>query len=204
MGYSFKQSFPLDWTAPPVDTLFLLSFSYLCKYNKTWKKSQNTGVQKKECAGLDRLNPLKSFFLSVPNGIFPRYRFRSCPVSPVFSVHHGQKRSTFTKTLQQPPFPWLLPQALGDSVKTGQREPMGLWVALSASAWDTVHTYGLRKTASNNKLKSPYGSWAEGDLEGDGMVHKVNINPIQSLSINEPWKLNNNGIYNCAISCNLI
>ena len=48
-----------------------------------------------------------------------------------------------TKTLQQPPFPWLLPQALGDSVKTGQREPMGLWVALSASVRDTVHTYRL-------------------------------------------------------------
>ena len=31
----------------------------------------------------------------------------------------------------------------GDSVKTGQREPMGLWVALSASVRDTVHTYRL-------------------------------------------------------------
>ena len=152
------------------------------------KEKSKHRCTKKECAGLDRLNPLKSFFLSVPDGNFPRYRSRSCPVSPVFSVHHGQKQDTLPKpkTLQQPPFPWLLPKALGDSVKTGQREPMGLWVALSASAGDTVHTYRLRKTASNNKLKSPYGSRAEGDLEGDGMVHKVKINPIQSLSINEP------------------
>lgn len=127
MGYSFKQSFPLDWTAPPVDTLFLLSFSYLCKYNKTWKKSQNTGVQKKECAGLDRLNPLKSFFLSVPNGIFPRFCSRSCPVSPVFSVPHGQKQGTLPepKVFQQPPFPWLLPQALGTALRQGEGNPWG-------------------------------------------------------------------------------
>ena len=109
---------------------------------------------KKECAGLDRLNPLKSFFLSVLDGNFPRFCSRSYLESWVFSVPHGQKQDTLSelsaptllsqpKTFQQPPFPWLLPQALGDSVKTGQREPMGLWVALSASVRDTVHTYRL-------------------------------------------------------------
>ena len=100
---------------------------------------------KKECAGLGRLNPLKSFFLSVPDGNFPRFCSRSYLESPVFSVPHGQNQGTLSqpKTLQQPPFPWLLPKALGDSVKTGQREPMGLWVALSASVRDTVHTYRL-------------------------------------------------------------
>lgn len=118
------------------------------------KEKSKHRCTKKECAGLDRLNPLKSFFLSVPNGIFLRYRSRSCLESPVFSVHHGHNQGTLPelsaptllsqpKTLQQPPFPWLLPQALGDSVKTGQREPMGLWVALSASVRDTVHTYRL-------------------------------------------------------------
>ena len=118
------------------------------------KEKSKHRCTKKECAGLDRLNPLKSFFLSVPNGIFPRYRSGSCLESPVFSVHYGQKQGTLPelsaptllsqpKTLQQSPFPWLLPQALGDSVKTGQREPMGLWVALSASVRDTVHTYRL-------------------------------------------------------------
>ena len=136
MGYSFKQSFPLDWTAPPVDTLFLLSFSYLCKYNKTWKKSQNTGEQKKECAGLDRLNPLKSFFLSAPDGIFPRYHSRSHPVSLAFSVHYGHNQGTLPelsaptllsqpKTLQQPPFPWLLPKALGTALRQGKGNPWG-------------------------------------------------------------------------------
>ena len=118
------------------------------------KEKSKHRCTKKECAGLDRLNPLKSFFLSVPNGIFPRYRSRSCPVSPVFSVHYGHNQGILPalsaptllsqpKTLQQPPFPWLLPKALGDSVKTGQREPMGLWVALSASVRDTVHMYRL-------------------------------------------------------------
>lgn len=118
------------------------------------KEKSKHRCTKKECAGLDRLNPLKSFFLSVPNGIFPRYRSRSCPVSSVFSVPHGHNQGALPelsaptplpkpKTLQQPPFPWLLPQALGDSVKTGQREPMGLWVALSASVRDTVYTYRL-------------------------------------------------------------
>ena len=33
-----------------------------------------------------------------------------------------------------------------------------------------VHTYRLYQ-ALTNKLKSPYGNRAEGDLEGDGMVH---------------------------------
>ena len=109
------------------------------------KEKSKHRCTKKECAGLDRLNPLKSFFLSVPDGIFPRYRSRSCPESPVFSVSRGHNQGTLPqpKTLQQPPFPWLLPKALGDSVKTGQREPMGLWVALSASVRDTVHTYRL-------------------------------------------------------------
>ena len=35
---------------------------------------------------------------------------------------------------------------------------------------NSVHTYGLYQ-ALTNKLKSPYGNRAEGDLEGDGMVH---------------------------------
>lgn len=173
-----SSSLPPTWTISPC-------ICFLSPYALE-RTATDTGVQKKNVQDLNGNHPFKSFLLSVLHGIFPRYHSGSCPVSPVFSVHHGQKRSTFTKTLQQPPLPWLLPQALGDSVKTGQREPMGLWVALSASAGDTVHTYGLRKTASNNKLKSPYGRWAEGDLEGDGMVHKVNINPNQSLSINEP------------------
>ena len=109
------------------------------------KEKSKHRCTKKECAGLDRLNPLKSFFLSVPDGNFPRYRSRSYPESPVFSVPHGHNQGTLPepKALQQPPFPWLLPKALGDSVKTGQREPMGLWVALSASVRDTVHTYRL-------------------------------------------------------------
>ena len=109
------------------------------------KEKSKHRCTKKECAGLDRLNPLKSFFLSVPDGIFPRCRSWSCPVFPVFSVppRTQSRHPARTKTLQQPPFPWLLPQALGDSVKTGQREPMGLWVALLASVGDTVHTYRL-------------------------------------------------------------
>lgn len=148
------------------------------------KEKSKHRCTKKECAGLDRLNPLKSFFLSVFDGNFSRFCSRSYLESWVFSVPHGQKQDTLSelsgptllsqpKTFQQPPFPWLLPQALGDSVKTGQREPMGLWVALSASVIDTVHTYRLYSHTGTSKLKSPYGSRAEGDLEGDGMVHKA-------------------------------
>ena len=109
------------------------------------KEKSKHRCTKKECAGLDRLNPLKSFFLFVPDGIFPRSRSRSCPESPVFFAppRTQSRHPARTKTLQQPPFPWLLPKALGDSIKTGQREPMGLWVALSASVRDTVHTYRL-------------------------------------------------------------
>jgi len=58
------------------------------------KEKSKHRCTKKECAGLDRLNPLKSFFLSVLNGIFPRYRSRSCPVSPVFSAHYGHNQGT--------------------------------------------------------------------------------------------------------------
>ena len=128
--------------------LLILSFLSLFRtYANTTRQERKvkTQVYKKECAGLDRLNPLKSFFLSVLDGNFPRFCSRSYLESPVFSVPHGQNQGTLpqSKTLQQPPFPWLLPQALGDSVKTGQREPMGLWVALSASVRDTVHTYRL-------------------------------------------------------------
>ena len=109
------------------------------------KEKSKHRCTKKECAGLDRLNPLKSFFLSVPDGNFSGFCSRSYLESWVFSVPNGQKQGTLPepKVFQQPPFPWLLPQALGDSVKTGQREPMGLWVALSASVRDTVYTYRL-------------------------------------------------------------
>ena len=100
------------------------------------KEKSKHRCTKKECAGLDRLNPLKSFFLSVPNGIFPRYRSRSCPVSPVFSVHYGHNQGTLPelsaptllsqpKTLQQSPFPWLLPQALGTALRQGKGNPWG-------------------------------------------------------------------------------
>ena len=109
------------------------------------KEKSKHRCTKKECAGLDRLNPLKSFFLSVPDGNFPQIPLLILSgISGFFRPPRTQSRHPAqTKTLQQPPFPWLLPQALGDSVKTGQREPMGLWVALLASVRDTVHMYRL-------------------------------------------------------------
>ena len=109
------------------------------------KEKSKHRCTKKECAGLDRLNPLKSFFLSVPDGNFPQIPLLILSgISGFFRPPWTQSRyPARTKTLQQPPFPWLLPKALGNSVKTGQREPMGLWVALSASVRDTVHTYRL-------------------------------------------------------------
>lgn len=91
------------------------------------KEKSKHRCTKKECAGLDRLNPLKSFFLSVPDGIFPRYRSRSYLESWVFSVPHGQKQGTLPepKAFQQPPFPWLLPKALGTALRQGKGNPWG-------------------------------------------------------------------------------
>lgn len=109
------------------------------------KEKSKHRCTKKECAGLDRLNPLKSFFSVRPIRKFPQMPHLISSGISGFSAHYGHSQGTLPKpkTLQRPPFPWLLPQALGDSVKTGQREPMGLWVALSASVRDTVHTYRL-------------------------------------------------------------
>ena len=161
--------------------LYLLSFP-LC----TGKNSHRYRCTKKECTGLEREPPFQVLFTVRTPRNFPQISLRILSSISGFFRPPRTKTQHFYQNTPTAPFPWLLPQALGDSVKTGQREPMGLWVALSASTGDAVHTYRLRKTTSNNKLKSPYGSRAEGDLEGDGMVHKVNINPIQSLSINEP------------------
>lgn len=118
------------------------------------KEKSKYRCTKKECAGLDRLNPLKSFFCPSQTEFSPDTAPDPVRNLRFFSAHYGHNQDTLPelsaptllsqpKTLQQPPFPWLLPQALGDSVKTGQREPMGLWVALSASVRDTVHTYRL-------------------------------------------------------------
>lgn len=154
--------------------LILSFFSLFRTYANTTRHERKvkTQVYKKECAGLDRLNPLKSFFLSVLDGNFPRFCSRSYLESWVFSVPHGQKQGTLPN-LKHSNSPFSLATAVGsgDSVKTGQREPMGLWVALSASVRDTVHTYRLYSHTGTNKLKSPYGNRAEGDLGGDGMVH---------------------------------
>lgn len=118
------------------------------------KEKSKHRCTKKECAGLDRLNPLKSFFsvrskrnfpqiplqiLSGISGFFRPLRTQSrhpartiCPGSPVS-----------TKNTPTAPFSLATAEGSGDSVKTGQREPMGRWVALSASVRDTVHTYRL-------------------------------------------------------------
>lgn len=118
---------PLTELLPLSILSFFSLFRTYANTTRHERKVKNTGVQKKECAGLDRLNPLKSFFLSVPNGIFPRFCSRSCPVSPVFSVPHGQKQGTLPepKVFQQPPFPWLLPQALGTALRQGEGNPWG-------------------------------------------------------------------------------
>lgn len=86
------------------------------------KEKSKHRCTKKECAGLDRLNPLKSFFPS------PTDKSKAlCP-----NLKHSNS-----------PFSLATAEGSGDSVKTGQREPMGLWVALLASVRDTVHTYRL-------------------------------------------------------------
>lgn len=155
--------------------LILSFFSLFRTYANTTRQERKvkTQVNKKRMCRTWQAKPSQVLFSVRPWRKFPQILLQILSgISGFFRPPRTKARHpALTKTLQQSPFPWLLPQALGDSVKTGQREPMGLWVALSASVRYTVHTYRLWKTASNNKLKSPYGSRAEGDLGGDGMVH---------------------------------
>lgn len=78
----------------------------------------------------------------------PKRNFPQIPLQ-ILSGILGFFRPPRTKTQRfyqnTPTAPFSLATAVGsgDSVKTGQREPMGLWVALLASVRDTVHTYRL-------------------------------------------------------------
>ena len=141
-----SSSLPPDWTISPLSDALRLPYA-----NET--KSPQYRVYKKRMYTQD----LTGF----PSQVLFYCPFSCCPLplsvlcahqktDPVFSVRTTPTVSQrilrhFPPDHNDSTAPLSLATAAGsgDSVKTGQREPMGLWVALSASVRDTVHMYRL-------------------------------------------------------------